>query len=419
MKAKVKIAVIGAGAVILAAIIQSINNQNTNIQNTPTVNLSISNNINTETNDNELSEIIEEPTYDVFVSKPYDINDLDTIGLITVKVREYNGADTDWKDNIKIEKGQQIEFLIEYKNISKYDQEDVLISNILPENTKYIQGTAKMHNAINANGVEINSDELFSEKGINIGDYKPEANAFINFVVEVIDVNLIDGMRTLTNTVQCSVGADEEIVTEDYAYKILAGWGPERKLYTMESPARYPVFNSIIDNAAIGDERDFVRIAEKGSGNTFCSNIEIEANKQYEVFIYYHNNASSTFNDEDHDYSGVARNVRLSTFFPTSLVTGECGVVSAKISATNTDPEAIWDSACITAKEDMTLHYVTGSAKIYNRWEVNCSVLSIDLFSDEGTFLGINELNGIIPGCDEYTGSVIYIIQTRSIDNDT
>lgn len=47
------------------------------------------------------------------------------------------------------------------------------------------------------------------------------------------------------------------------------------------------------------------------------------------------------------------------------------------------------------------------------------SGLSTNLFSNKGTFLGINELNGIIPGCDEYTGSVIYTIQTRSIDNDT
>lgn len=195
MKTKVKIAVIGAGAVVIAAIIQNINNQNT-----PAVNLSISNNINTAEDDNESFGIIDEPVYNAYVEKPYDINDLDSVALITVKVREYNGKDTNWKENIKLEEGQQIEFLVEYKNISKYDQQNVLISDILPENVKYIQGTAKMHNDKNANGIEINSDELFSEKGIDIGDYKPEANTFINFAVEVIDINLIDGMRTLTNS---------------------------------------------------------------------------------------------------------------------------------------------------------------------------------------------------------------------------
>lgn len=426
MKTKVKIAIIGAAALVLAAIIESKYNQNEynqNIdnENSPTINLSISNNniINTKADDNKLSVITEEPTYDAFVSKPYDINDLDSIASITVKVREYNGKDTSWKENIKIEKGQQIEFLIEYKNISKYDQEDVSISDILPENAKYIQGTAKMHNEKNVNGVEINSDELFSENGISIGDYKPETNTVINFAVEVIDINLIDGMRTLTNTVQCLVGTDKEIVTEDYAYKAIAGWGPKRELYTIENPAEYPVFNSITNNPAVGDERDFVRIEEKGSDRAYSSDIEIEANKEYEVYIYYHNNASSTYNDKEHDYKGVARNVRLSTFFPTSLVAGEHGVVSAKISSTNTDPQSIWDSARITAKEDMTLHYVTASAKIYNQWEADGSILSTRIFSDEGTFLGLNELNGIILGCDEYSGQVVYTIKTKSLENNT
>ena len=426
MKTKVKVAIIGAAALVLAAIIESKYNQNEYNQkidneNSPTINLSISNNniINTKADDDKSSVIVEEPTYDAFVSKPYDINDLESIASITVKVREYNGKDSSWKENIKIEKGQQIEFLIEYKNISKYDQENVSISDILPENAKYIQGTAKMHNEKNANGVEINSDELFSENGINIGDYKPETNTFINFAVEVIDINLIDGMRTLTNTVQCLVGTDKEIVTEDYAYKAIAGWGPERKLYTIEEPAEYPVFNSIKNNAVIGDERDFVRIVDKGSGSVYSSDIEIEANKQYEVYIYYHNNASSTYNDKEHDYKGVACNVRLSTYFPLSLVAGEHGVVGAKISSTNTDPQAVWDSARITAKEDVTLHFVTASAKIYNQWEADGSILSTRIFSNEGTFLGLNELNGIILGCDEYSGQVVYTIQTRSLESDT
>lgn len=414
MKTKVKIAVIGAGAVVIAAIIQNINNQNT-----PAVNLSISNNINTAEDDNESFGIIDEPVYNAYVEKPYDINDLDSVALITVKVREYNGKDTNWKENIKLEEGQQIEFLVEYKNISKYDQQNVLISDILPENVKYIQGTAKMHNDKNANGIEINSDELFSEKGIDIGDYKPEANTFINFAVEVIDINLIDGMRTLTNTVQYIVGADKKIVTEDYAYKDIAGWGPERKLFTNEKPAQYPVFNSIINNAAVGDERDFVRIEEKSSGRAYSSDIEIEANKQYEVYIFYHNNASSTYNDKKYDYKGIARDVRLSSSFPSSLVAGEHGVVKAKICATNTNPEAIWDSARITAKEDMTLHYVSGSAKIYNQWETNGSAMSTKLFSDQGTLLGFSELNGIIFGCAEYSGQVVYTIETKSLDNDT
>ena len=115
---------------------------------------------------------------------------------------------------------------------------------------------------------------------------------------------------------------------------------------------------------------------------------------------------------------GVALNVRLSSSFPDSLVAGEHGVVNAKISATNTDPEVIWDSARVTAKEDMTLHYIEASAKIYNQWDSNGSVLQsqMSLFSDKGTFLGLNELDGLILGCAEYSGQVVYTIQTRPMD---
>lgn len=81
-------------------------------------------------------------------------------------------------------------------------------------------------------------------------------------------------------------------------------WGPERPTYTNEHPADHAVFNSITNNAAVGDERDFVRIEEKNSGRPYTSAIEVEAGKQYEVYIYYHNDASKTYNDNiDSAYS--------------------------------------------------------------------------------------------------------------------
>ena len=196
-------------------------------------------------------------------------------------------------------------------------------------------------------------------------------------------------------------------------------WGPERPTYTNQNPADHAVFNSIVDNAAVGDERDFVRIVEKDTGNEYVSELEIEAGKQYEVYIYYHNDASETFDDAAHGYVGVARDVRLASAFPHELKAGERQAVTGKITASNTDPLAVWDEAYITAKEAMTLHYVTGSAKIYNGWGVNGSVLSTSLFSTEGTFLGLNELNGIILGCAQYSGQVVYAIETRSVANET
>lgn len=196
----------------------------------------------------------------------------------------------------------------------------------------------------------------------------------------------------------------------------VSAWGPERPTYKMQSPSDHPTFNSITDNNVLGDERDFVRIVDIETGGDYSSDIELEAGKDYGVYIGYHNNASETLNDKAHDRKGVAWNVRLASNFPQELAAGERGEIVARITADNTDPAAVWDEAYVTAKEAMTLHYVNGSAKIYNSWAANGSVLSTNLFSDTGTFLGMDNLNGMIYGCSAYSGHVLYTIRTVAVD---
>lgn len=198
-------------------------------------------------------------------------------------------------------------------------------------------------------------------------------------------------------------------------------WGPtDRPTYTMAAPADHAVFNSIIDSSSIGDERDFVKIVEKGVGGTYSSKITLEPNKEYDVYIYYHNDASATYNDKAHSYAGVATDARLAASFPLELAAGEEGAVSGVISWTNLadrdTKQEVWDEAWVTASEDMTLHYVTGSAKIYNGGASNGKVLSTNLFSEQGTYIGYDDLNGILMGCDEYAGHVNYTIQTQGSD---
>lgn len=198
----------------------------------------------------------------------------------------------------------------------------------------------------------------------------------------------------------------------------VSAWGPARPTYTMKDPAEHATFNSITDNAAIGDERDFVRVAEKKADGSayYRSDITVEPGKEYEVFIYYHNDASATYNDEAHDYVGVSRGTRVSSMFPTELKKGEKGKIVGRISSETAEPALVWDEAYITATEDMTLHYVLASAKIYNRWGTSGSGLSTNLFSDKGTFIGSSKLTGLILGCDEYAGQVLYTIRTKAVE---
>lgn len=196
----------------------------------------------------------------------------------------------------------------------------------------------------------------------------------------------------------------------------VSAWGPERPTYTMNSPADHPTFNSITDNSTLGDERDFVRIVEKGSGKAFTSDLEIEANKEYIVEIYYHNNASATYNDAAHNYVGVAEDTRVVSYFPEKLAAGETGQIDGVITATNADPKTVWDEARITAKENLKIGYVEGTARIYNDWGVNGAELDKKLFTAEGVFIGLNELNGLILGCEEFSGQVVYTIQTQATE---
>ena len=197
-------------------------------------------------------------------------------------------------------------------------------------------------------------------------------------------------------------------------------WGPEREKFTMESPATYPTFNSIEDNPTIGNEWDFVRIGEiSHEQSTFVNDIEIVPGRQYVVFIYFHNNASSTFNDSAHNNSGIALQTAMSSEFSKVLTPEQGGVVSATISAKNSNPGSVWDEAHMTTSaKKVLLRYVGGSAKIYNDWDTNNTTLPDTLFTKAGTLIGLNGLNGIIPGCEEYHGFVTYVLQAEELNGE-
>lgn len=200
----------------------------------------------------------------------------------------------------------------------------------------------------------------------------------------------------------------------------VSAWGPERTTYTNDNPAPSAVFNSITDNAAVGDERNFVRVVEvhdDGTKDAYSDEVRVHGGGTYEVYIYYHNNASTTYNTKDYEYRGIARETKVSAEFPETIKAGERGEVNAVITSTTTAVPAVWDEAYLLAEEDVYLAYITGSAKIYNDWKVNGKVLSTNLFSEEGTYIGLNELNGIILGCDEYSGQVVFRVKATKIEH--
>lgn len=131
--------------------------------------------------------------------------------MTETKVRLANGKDKTWQTTISADVGDIVEFQIEYKNISDYEQL-VAIRDVLPENLQYIENSTKLYNALN-DGTTSNGKTLVNE-GLRIGTYWPGANAFMRFSAEVVDVSLAEGSNTLVNWGQGIVGTT---TMQDYA----------------------------------------------------------------------------------------------------------------------------------------------------------------------------------------------------------
>ena len=192
-------------------------------------------------------------------------------------------------------------------------------------------------------------------------------------------------------------------------------WGPtDRATFTWQTPASYVTFNSITDNPTLGDERNFVRVREAGTG-TYGDSVSLEVGKTYEVYIYVHNNASANLNSSG---EGLAENVTLSTQLPEMIQDGQSGIVEATISATNANPTSVWDTAYFDNNTGKTIYlrYVHDSAVITNDGSASGSILDANsLFSENGAFLAYSSNYwGFIPGCNEYAGYVTYQVVADS-----
>ncbi len=191
-----------------------------------------------------------------------------------------------------------------------------------------------------------------------------------------------------------------------------------RDVYTIKDEATHATFNSIINNPKIGDERDFVRIIEKGqigNGSILCNKIKIEPGKEYMVAIYIRNGATGAMNTKEHDYAAVARDSRVVVTLPEEPEVGVGQPIYGIVVASNTNPKMVWDVVHVTAEEPVKVSYVPDTARIYNGWEANGTVLSDELFTRKGVFIGLNELNGAIPGGEEYVCIVCFDIKVEAV----
>lgn len=125
---------------------------------------------------------------------------------VETKVRLADNEDKTWKDKVEAKIGDKVDIQFQYLNTSNQNQQGVVTRNLLPDNLRYVEGTAKLYNGNHPNGMTIDNDEVIFQDGGNIGSYDSGANAFIRITAEVVDDNLSEGQNTIISWAQAQVG---------------------------------------------------------------------------------------------------------------------------------------------------------------------------------------------------------------------
>ena len=188
---------------------------------------------------------------------------------------------------------------------------------------------------------------------------------------------------------------------------VVLAWGPDRQLYTVDSPADKITFNSITDNPVAGDETNFVVVKDAANTNDggWTDNVTVQPGKEYLVRMYVHNNAASSLNL-------TAINTRVSASVPTTI--GKNVSVSGFVSADNADPVKVWDDIHFNGSQDFSLAYIPGSATIYNNGYADGGAsLPDSIVTNSGALVGYEGPNGEVPGCFEYSNWVYFKVKPQ------
>lgn len=192
-------------------------------------------------------------------------------------------------------------------------------------------------------------------------------------------------------------------VAASYSTKSFA-WGDNgggRPSYTIDQInhgvlGKNIVFNSISDNPAFGDEKNFVGARENtgvnvGAGNIWDGNdITVEDGKEYYVRLYVHNNNP---NIED----ALSRNTRVAFNIPTKSANQI--QINGYIFSDNANPSEYWDYVNFNSDHTFHLEYIYGSAIIENNGVKQLSdEIVTKAASQNGIQIGYSDLDGEIPG---------------------
>jgi len=184
----------------------------------------------------------------------------------------------------------------------------------------------------------------------------------------------------------------------------------------MAQPATYVTFNSITDNPTYGDERNFLHIKPAGTDKSqYTGNIKLVPGTTYDVFAFYHNNASKTLNGANFTGLGVAQGAYVRAEMPSRVNKDKVYNGNFYIGADNANPKFVFETIKFTADSAIALRYVPNTAKLHNfvsdvvgESAQREFALDPEQLFRSGSPIGWNTMDGKLPGCNEYAGYITF-----------
>lgn len=188
----------------------------------------------------------------------------------------------------------------------------------------------------------------------------------------------------------------------------MAAFGPDREIRDFannQGGFDHVTFNSFVNVPnGIGDERDFFRGHQVGTGGTWSDPVNgVAQGAEVEMHILVHNNANPVLNDSG---EGVAKDVNVRAELPAGSAQSQ--QATAYISASNATPTQIYDTLDLTGANSgfFELEYIPGSAKMFNHENGQTTAISDSLVTT-----GVN-----LPdqkGCVNYIREITFRVKVK------
>jgi hypothetical protein len=168
-----------------------------------------------------------------------------------------------------------------------------------------------------------------------------------------------------------------------------------RQTFTWNKPANFITFNSIIDNPSIGDERNFVEVRDIGDSN-LTDQMAVRDGQEIVLQIYFDNDAGANLKLK-------AKNTRARVTLPSAPT--KSATITGYLTADNTKPTSVSDTAALSSDKPFSLSYENGSAQIWNNVLRGAS-LADSIVSSDSALIGYDKIDGVIQSGPQYSGYV-------------